>query len=250
MNMASSLSRVAACFAFLSARYLGPKTEVFVKDGALKQDLEEALNGIARDNQKALSMLAGGSAKAFAKYPLPLGIKMFALAPWFEGAQACLKAVAASVRDRLEVFVAGCASEVQKLTPKYDHIVTKDKVNVAMVRKFLLNSPTRQQLVDKAVALHKLITLSVRFRTQWSLPETAAAEHVAGGGAKEEGEVSELDCHIATLKAAKAAVTVTGACSIAYELKGKEQKIEKDKFLAKDRPELAASLMAALKSIA
>ena len=244
----TALSRVSACLAFIATRYVAAKAETCFKDCALKPDLEQAMKTVALIVDEVVPFLAKAQTKAIAQQAkVLLFIDVFSLTSWFQGARACLTAVAAFVHGRLDKQLAALASEVQKLTPRYDHIITKEKINVAMVRKILLLAPTRQQLVDKTLALHRMISLSAQFRATWQLPNPAQAK---GDEPGDDSQESELSCHLTTLTAGRQAVTVTAACSVVYELKGKEQQEERDKIVAKDRPEILPSLLTALKSIA
>jgi hypothetical protein len=105
-------------------------------------------------------------------------------------------------------------TEVVKVTPKYDHIISDDRFVVALAKKHILGWPSRSQLNDSTVALHRAIADASRIYTT-----------LVPGNTLTEDDQFKAFMQVATsaLTDGMHAVTVIAALSILFEQEGEDQ---------------------------
>ena len=153
---------------------------------------------------------------------------------WFDAARSALEHAAGLVYEGLLASLAVCAKEVEALTPRYAHLF--QKVVSPLVKRVLLQSVGRTKLMDQTVCLHGRLTAAVAFQRR-----------VFCACQPNEEQIAAIQN---TFVSAKAACSVTAACSVIYEVPaGTKQRAERDKLLSRARPEYPACLLAALEAL-
>eukprot|EP00972_Heterocapsa_arctica_P116342 16452378-Heterocapsa_arctica.AAC.2 len=146
-------------------------------------------------------------------------------------AKKAVQSLCGEIHKRCLEATASWATDLAAMIPMYEQIMSKDKINAAMAKKFVLQSPHRATLSDKTVGLFSNIATASRMQSEWGLPPFP-------------DDSPGLDLEVAKniFDTAKAALTVLAALKIIYELKGAPQREQCEAFLAKKRPELPALL--------
>ena len=109
-------------------------------------------------------------------------------------------------------------------------------------------------LGTKTIALHGRLSLAVQVRALWVPSLATAADKVLKNEAEQdEAEDVDPDPELQASKniflSARAAVSVTAACSVLFEQTGEKQKAEKVKLTSRSRPEFPLCLQQALEGI-
>ena len=141
--------KVAATFCYLGQKYFGGAQPESLLDSseAFKPDVVVA-TAVLRSARALKTMLDGKMAAGEEALNL-LKPSVSGWRAWFErvGRVEALwgRALVTAAIDR----VTASTGELAKLTPVYSHIVTEKKINVAMVKKILLQSKIRGPLSEK-----------------------------------------------------------------------------------------------------
>ena len=242
------MSDIVAAFNYLQVKY---HSEDYAKskETALKVDVQNALSRA----QEALASVA----KLSLATPPPTSASFLwkfeakTLQTWFDMARTAFQAQVGLVYKNCVQLALALAKQTEDATPRYAHMFQK-KINVALAKKVLLNTPNRKVLSERTIALHGRLALAVFVRTEWAVVMPTAILRPSTGGAEEddpEDEDPDLETVKTTFNAAKAACSVTAACSVLYEHTGPKQQAEKAKLLSRARPEFSESLQKALESI-
>ena len=132
------------------------------------------------------------------------------------------------------------ALEVQKVTPRFDHILSDKAFNRALAKKHLLAWPSRAVLSEKTILLFNSLADLSRLHTQWSL-SPGLQEDVA---TKEAVDTSE-----SLFATAKVAITVIAAVNVVLELSGQEQADQARNLVDSKGKVLPAMLLHALEKL-
>ena len=135
--------------------------------------------------------------------------------PWLVGIAAVQEwagiVVECIPRLGLDVLIHGVAGaitlsqELEKVTPRYDHIVSDSKFSKQLAARHLLKWPSRSTLAEKAKALFQVIADLQRLQTTWSIVPTL-----------EDGESTKDDWELvqARFGNGKNAITIIAAAEV------------------------------------
>ena len=126
------------------------------------------------------------------------------------------------------------------MTPKYDHVVTAEKVHLTLVKRHLLGWPSMDILNAKKILLHQAFAALRQRHADWQLSPVFATD------AAWKDDVSNIDV---IFTSAKAAIATIAAANVLFMAKGPEQAETATSFLLRSRGSLAKSLAAALDGI-
>ena len=237
--------KVAATFCYLGQKYFGGAQPGSLLDSseAFKPDVVVA-TAVLRSARALKTMLDGKMAAGEEALNL-LKPSVSGWRAWFErvGRVEALwgRALVTAAIDR----VTASTGELAKLTPVYSHIVTEKKINVAMVKKILLQSKIRGPLSEKTIALHKAKALATLTMAEWGAsPEGGTAE------GEDDQKATEMSCAEVAFQEAKKAISVIAACSVVYEPGSSSRQAEAATLISVDRPEIVKPLWDELVQIA
>ena len=137
---------------------------------------------------------------------------------------------------------SACAAQVHKATPSYDHFVNTKKLNTSLVRKQLLQWPSRELLNKRLVAVFDMLAASATYRNEWNLHPALEEDPMY------MDEITICRSHFAS---GKKAVVVIVAASTLLEKSGEEQRAQADLLLTKKKdllPDLIVRELEKLKS--
>ena len=113
------------------------------------------------------------------------------------------------------------AEVVTTMTPKYDHCVTDDFMNLKVAKQAILAWKYRDSLPDECVTLYQALACASRLHTTYSLEPPL----------KEDAELlPSIKTAEASFNAGRLAVDVTGAIAILAERKDADQQKELNKL--------------------
>jgi len=133
---------------------------------------------------------------------------------WLSSVQKGLPTLYHTVISTLVDGAVDLAHDTQKVTPRYEHIVNKEKCHDALCKKQLLGWPSRATLNTRTIGLHAAMADCSRLHTSW----------VGTPVLREVPEFKEnLDTADAILKTASEAILVIAALNVIHEQVGADQ---------------------------
>lgn len=230
------VSKLVGTCAFIDAE-LG-KGDVVTKECVVQPALKQAFGAAAALAAKAaeLSELPAAGSKTPASLQSALLVDLAAMTGWLQSLRAALRQAGRRLWQHVVARARSLATEAEAVTPRYGHLITKSKLQSAMLKKVMLASSTRARLSELTVGLHKLLGAAAELQAQY-------------GGDDNDVESVDITGPEAIFTAAKDACTVTAACAILFEKTGPDQKSERDRFLSRGRLEIGEPLLAALRAL-
>jgi len=250
LDMLTSAAKIACTAAFLAQRYFGDKPESMVDTAtaALKPDVLAATAVLKLAGASVFQTKGPVMADLEAKGYLPPAAADFE--GWFARANALVPHWGQALVRQGTAHMSALTTELTKLTPVYSHYVSDKAVNVAMVKKTLLQSRARELLGPKAKTLFAAMALCKGLWVDWGAPPSQALAANAGPADEENGPKAELDCAEIAFKQAKKAISVIAACSVCYEPETENRVGQAETLTARERPEIVKPLWSLLEKIA
>ena len=235
-----SSAKVACTCAFAGQKYFSAHPESFFhssinKDQVLKADVP-VITTVWESISPTVALLEGPLVQELDIYGTTPSISD--LKGWCERAAWIGKVWKESLTESTIQLATSMSSDLRRITPVFEHFVTDEKMNAAMVNKTLLSSKVKQPLADKAIALFHIMKLARGFKAD------------LGASPGDEPDVEDvIDGAELALTAAKRALVVIAGCAIVYAGTDKQQ-AEAMKLTSTDRPDMPKLLWKALKLLA
>ena len=222
MDAKGDIKQVVRCFAVFSqfvvtmgymlARCFG--SEAVTKEHQLKSELLCALSFARYTAGILLLKLQDPLFKSEAILSAPLAVGVQTIEQWSKIARVLLQRSCFDVLHKVLSSIEVLSLEVEKVTPRHEHILSSDKFSKPLATRHLLQWPSRPALSDKTMRLFQSLAHLQRLQTQWvvapTLDDTASTKDVLlaiRGG----------------FNAAKASMTIIAAVDVVLEKKGDEQ---------------------------
>jgi hypothetical protein len=235
-------SKVSCTMAFLCLRFV-QEAEPSIRDHKLKNEVEVAISFLRTEINTAMDFFAKEGGHMIDGLQSAVLIDSMSVKAWLDKAKVVVRMLCEEMHRRHVAATSSLASEVATLTPKYEHLITADKINVAMAKKQVLHHPGRKSLSAKVVDLYNSIVGATRLKTQWNILES----DFKGSSCEDDVvEASDMDVANEVFKSGKLAITVTAALNVLYELEGDVKEDAIDKLLDSKRGVLPQSLIIAL----
>jgi hypothetical protein len=232
------MSVVMASLSYLRVKIFS-EAEPCVKEHRLKAEVSTAMSFVKSTVNVTLSEIG-----AVAQLP------QFQAAPWSSSVAQCkrwLLLVKEQLPQMCRCLLLQClestlalALEVQKVTPRFDHILSDKAFNRGLAKKHLLAWPSRAVLSEKTILLFNSLADLSRLHTQWALTP----------GLQEDLATKEaVDTSESLFATAKTAITVIAAVNVVLELTGTEQAEQARTLVDSKGKSLPAMLVQALEKV-
>ena len=234
---------VSLCFAFLRSRFLvADAGEPCCNNGLLKAEAVAAIN-LAKEMVAATN--AAFAAQRFdilsdAIFSASLRMPIDKRRSWLRNVEMIMRFLCRTLVDHNVQSVVTLADEVSKVTPKYDHVATSDKVHTTLAKRHLLGWPSKEALNAKTILLHQALAGLRGRHAEWQLSPALVVDPAW----KEELESVDV-----IFDSAKMAIATMAAVNILINLKGPAQVDQASQFLTKNRDQVPKSLATALDNI-
>jgi len=247
LSLLTSAAKIACTAAFLAQRYFADKPESLVDSAtsALKPDVQAATAVLKLAGASALQIHGPVMADLKARGHLPRAADDFE--GWFARANALVPHWGKALVQQSTAHMSALTTELTKLTPVYSHYISDASVNVAMVKKTLLQGRARELLAPKAKALFAARELCKGLWADWGGPPSDLGVVRPD---QEHDPMEELDCADMAFLQAKKAISVIAACSVCYEPEVANREGQAEVLTATERPELVKPLLSILQKIA
>ena len=236
MGIWMAISQIAISLAFLQHRC--SSSADIVKDYRLKEEVEMSMNFVRQKTIHVTGQVDGIISRLGDQLESEqLLVSGSSIKVWLQAVAAIMPLIARGLVLQVLGLASTVASDVQRFTPKWDHLVTDERVNMTLAKKGLLQCPSRQELNEKSVLLFHCIADTSRLYTHWGLmPE------ISGDSDFKE----DLDLANGIWTAAVKAITMIACVNTFVNLKGEEQATSSAGLIKKKSSIIPAALLAEL----
>jgi hypothetical protein len=238
-SMYSLLGQLVITVGYLRAKCFG--SEVVHKLYKLKPEVSDAVSVAKFTASKLLVMLNSEFAKSRHMKDVPWLVGVATMTEWTSLVSSLIPRVGHDLLVKTLVSVMTLSAELEKVTPRHEHIVNDERFNRQLANRHLLQWPSRSTLNEKASLLFGALADMQRLQTQWSLsPSLQELED-----SKESLAIAE-----ARFNSAKQAITIIAGVDVVLAKKGDEQVSFAVTLVASKSAALPKALLAELEKLA
>ncbi len=205
-------SQFVVTMGYIIARCFG--SEAVTKEHQLKSELVGALSFARHTAGNLLMKLSDPLFKSEAILSAPLVVGVQTVEQWTKIGRVLLQRSCFDVLHKVLSSIEVLSLEVEKVTPRHEHILSSDKFSKPLATKHLLQWPSRPALGEKTKQLFHSLAQLQRLQTQWvvapSLDDNASTKDV-------------LQAIHGRFNAAKTSIAIIACVDVVLLKKGDEQ---------------------------